>query len=117
MTPASRPSPHSAWAPATGPAPSRQHDIGGLVLNAPPELAGRKIQISRPESGGVVRRSHSMVRERITAGGIRYAALYLDVPAGTYTIWRDECNPAGTVTIHSGEVTHYEWTAAHRRAA
>jgi hypothetical protein len=54
-------------------------------------------------------RTHSMVRERGTAAGNSYAAVYPGVPAGTYTVWRDHDTPAGTVTIDGGRVTRYRW--------
>ena len=54
-------------------------------------------------------RTHSMVRERGTAAGTSYAAVYPGVPAGTYTVWRDHDTPAGTVTIDGGRVTRYRW--------
>lgn len=87
-------------------------DIGILILNGPRELLGREIEISRAEGGAAAPRTHSMVRERITGAGTTYAALYVDVRAGTYTVWRDESTPAGTVTVRGGEISHFDWESA-----
>ena len=50
-----------------------------------------------------------MVRERGTAAGKSYAAVYPGVEVGTYTVWRDPDTPVGTVTIDGGRVTRYRW--------
>jgi hypothetical protein len=82
--------------------------VGALVVEAPPELNGREIEISASGdvwSGG--RRPHSLVRERRTAAGTSYAAVYPGLPAAEYTVWLDEHTPAGTVTVHSGEPARF----------
>ena len=82
--------------------------VGALVVEAPPELSGFEIEISA--SGGVWsggRRTHSLVRERRTAAGTSYAAVYPGLPAAEYTVWLDERTPAGTVTVHSGEPARF----------
>lgn len=81
-------------------------DVGVLVLHTPAELHGREIEIS-PVTGG--RRTHSMVRERVTPAGTSYAAVYPGVPAGQYTVWRDSATPAGTVTITGGHAATFHW--------
>jgi hypothetical protein len=86
--------------------------IGALVLDAPPELNGREIEISPAAQGTRAHRTHSLVRER-RAGSVRgYAAVYPGLAAGDYTIWRDAVTPAGTVTIDGGQVTRYRWNAS-----
>ena len=50
-----------------------------------------------------------MVRERGTAAGKSYAAVYPGLAVGAYTVWRDHDTPAGTVTIDGGRVTRYRW--------
>ena len=50
-----------------------------------------------------------MVRERGTAAGKSYAAVYPGLAGGTYTVWRDPDTPVGTVTIDGGRVTRYRW--------
>jgi len=92
--------------------------VGVLVLEATVQLNGREIEIS-PVGGihdhehehghGHAHRTHSMVRERGTAAGKSYAAVYPGLAVGTYTVWRDHDTPAGTVTIDGGRVTRYRW--------
>ena len=84
-------------------------DIGVLVLHAPARLHGTEIEIS-PDSGGPRgRRTHSLVRERVTASGTSYAAVYPDLPAGRYIIWRDDGVPMGTAAIAGGQVASFHW--------
>ena len=95
--------------------------VGVLVLEATAELNGREIEIS-PVDGtdhhhhdhahdhdAHAHRTHSMVRERGTATGKSYAAVYPGLAIGTYTVWRDRDTPVGTVTIDGGRVTRYRW--------
>ena len=98
--------------------------VGVLVLEATVELNGREIEISPVDDAhdhdhahdhahgdghARARRTHSMVRERGTAAGKSYAAVYPGLAVGTYTVWRDRDTPAGTVTIDGGRVTRYRW--------
>jgi hypothetical protein len=80
--------------------------IGALILEVPPALAGHEIEIS-PSAGGP--RTHSMVRERVTAAGISYAAVYPAVPAGEYTVWREDGVAVDQVAVHGGEVSRFRW--------
>jgi ABC-type Zn2+ transport system substrate-binding protein/surface adhesin len=88
--------------------------VGVLVLEATAELNGREIEISpvaaddhddhdhaHDDGHAHAHRTHSMVRERGTAAGKSYAAVY--------TVWRDHDTPVGTVTIDGGRVTRYRW--------
>ena len=81
-------------------------DIGALILYTPADLDGAEIEISL---GPGTRRTHSRVRPRHTPAGTRYAAVYPGLPAGCYTIWRDERRPAGTVTVTGGQVASCRW--------
>ena len=92
--------------------------VGVLVLEATGELNGREIEISPVDAAhghdhahgdAHAHRTHSMVRERGTAAGTSYAAVYPGLAVGTYTVWRDRDTPAGTVTIDGGRVTRYRW--------
>ena len=82
--------------------------IGALILYTPADLDGAEIEISRDDDPGA-RRTHSQVRQRHMATVTRYAAVYPGLPAGPYTIWRDEHSPAAAVTIIGGRVTSCHW--------
>jgi hypothetical protein len=80
--------------------------IGALALYCPADLNGTEIEISQPGAP----RTHSLVRERrIGAAAPVYAAVYPGLPAGDYTIWREDDTPAGSFQIKGGEVTTFEW--------
>jgi hypothetical protein len=89
--------------------------VGALVLFTPAELDGREIEIS-PEVAVTSRRTHSMVRPRHMGTVTKYAAVYPDLAAGTYTIWAgrhgaSQHGPAGRVVITGGRVTNWSWPA------
>jgi hypothetical protein len=83
---------------------------GAIVLHTPPELDGEEIEVSQdgPIPGD---RTHSLVRRRMTAGGVQYAAVYPGIAAGDYTIWRDAKTPAMRVRVAEGTVTTAWWPA------
>jgi hypothetical protein len=80
--------------------------VGALVLDAPPGLNGREIEIS-PSGGG--RRTHSLVRERNTGQRTTYAAVYPGLAVGEYTVWLDDGTPAGKVTVRGGQAARFRW--------
>ncbi len=85
--------------------------VGALILYTPAELDGEEIEISgdgEPGDPGS-RRTHSRVRPRHMPGETRYAAVYPSLPAGRYTVWRDERSPAATVTVAGGQVSSCHW--------
>ena len=60
------------------------NDVGALVLETPAALLGREIEISPVGGAMAARRTHSLVRERRTATGTSYAAVYPGLrPAAT----------------------------------
>ena len=81
-------------------------DIGALIIEAGRAQLGSEIEIS-PAAGGT--RTHSMVRERLTRPDPRYDAVYPDLAAGEYTIWRDARTPTATVAVVGGQITHFAW--------
>jgi hypothetical protein len=85
--------------------------VGALVLYTPAGLDGEEIEISRDDEPGDPgsRRTHSRVRPRHMPGETRYAAVYPGLPAGRYTVWRDEHSPAATVTVAAGQVSSCHW--------
>lgn len=84
-------------------------DTGALVLHVPARLHRTEIEISPESDGPHGHRTHSLVRERVTASGISYAAVYPDVPAGRHTIWGDDGVPVGTAVISGGRVASFHW--------
>jgi hypothetical protein len=82
--------------------------IGALVLETPAALSGREIEISLVGTAAT-HRTHSLVRERKTAAGTSYAAVYPGLTAGRYLIWRHADIPVGEVTIDGGMVTRFRW--------
>ena len=89
--------------------------IGALVLFTPAELDGREIEISRSDAAAAAapgaRRTHSQVRPRHMVSVTKYAAVYPDLAAGSYTIWADSARPAGQVVIAGGRITNWNWPA------
>jgi hypothetical protein len=87
--------------------------IGALILYTPPGLDGEEIEISRDDEPGVpapkAARTHSRVRPRPMPGATKYAAVYPGLPAGRYTIWRDEQTPATAATVTGGQVSSCYW--------
>lgn len=78
---------------------------GALVLHTPPELDGREIEISL--SGNTpAGRTHALVRPRVTSGQAQYAAIYPQLPAGTYTMERHH---------HSSRHRHHPRRPGHHR--
>jgi hypothetical protein len=82
--------------------------VGVLVLHTTQELDGREIEIS-PLGKTSEHRTHSQVRPRKTCSRTQYAAVYPQLPAGDYTVWKDDLTPLETVTIHGGQVTTTWW--------
>ncbi len=85
--------------------------VGALILYTPAEMDGEEIEISRGDEPGATgaRRMHSRVRPRHMPGETRYAAVYPGLPAGRYTVWRDEHHPAAEVTVTGGQVSSCRW--------
>ncbi len=82
--------------------------VGALVLYTPADLDGTEIEISRDDDSDAGR-THSRVRQRHMATVTKYAAVYPGLPAGRYTIWRDEHTSAAAATITGGQVTNCRW--------
>lgn len=82
-------------------------DTGGLVIYTGPELRGREIEIS--PCGEDALRVHTDVAERRVNGRTLYAAVYLPMPAGEYTIWGPDPDAPTVVTITAETVTEVDW--------
>ena len=83
-------------------------EIGALILETDATRLGEEIEISPVAQNGEPEspRTHSMVRER-HAHQITYEAVYPDLRAGQYTIWRDQHTPSATVTVTGGQITRF----------
>lgn len=81
-------------------------DIGALIIYTREELRGREIEVS--PKGNHARRIHTAVLERRANGRPLFAALFLALPAGDYTIWGNAKN-ADEVTIVGGAVAEVDW--------
>jgi hypothetical protein len=83
-------------------------DTGALVLHTPASMDGWEIDISRTGIPAAAR-THSQVRERRTGTSVQYAAVYPDLAAGDYTLWREDGTAAVDVTITGGSITSCHW--------
>lgn len=83
-------------------------DTGALIVYTGPGCHLREIEISPvPDDGSP--RVHAAVRERLLPDGKLYCAVYDGLPAGRYTVWRDDRMPAGSVTITAATVTEFQF--------
>ena len=107
----SHPHPHSE--PSSYP-PSREGavvvdiggDVGALIIDTPPALAGAEIEISH-ESGD--RRTHVAVRERHGQGAVHHAAVFPALVAGAYTVWDPQGGARRTAVVSGASVTRITW--------
>ncbi len=81
--------------------------VGALIIYTGPELRGQEIEVS--PRGNDLRRTHTAVLERKIGNSHGYAALFLALAAGDYTIWGNDTGPVDTVTIPSGQVAEVDW--------
>jgi len=83
-------------------------DTGALILYTPRALDGLEIEVSPP---GLVAgpRTHAQVRQRLLAASMQYAAVYPELSAGEYIVWRDAATPALKVEVAGGRVTTASW--------
>lgn len=113
-------------------------DIGALILHTGPDLLLAEIEISRVDGAPPLddghahdhshghahdhshenghgyghahpTRTHVAVRERRSASGTRYAAIYPGLRSGDYTVWGTDGVAAATVTIVGGQVAELDW--------
>lgn len=82
-------------------------DTAALIIHTAPEHDGLEIHVSpldRPEQ-----RTHAAVRPRHVADRTIHCVLIHPLPAGTYTVWKNDGIAHGTVTLTGGGVTEYHW--------
>ncbi|HMG32000.1 MAG TPA: hypothetical protein VK585_17980 [Jiangellaceae bacterium] len=84
-------------------------DTGALIVYALPDLVGQEIEITRAEmsSGHPV---HNVVRPRRVGPRVVFAAVFPDVPAGTYSPYRKGVTDGPAFTVAGGHVTEIDWS-------
>lgn len=107
LAPTATPRSHTAGAGQGPVAVEVGAGTGALVLWTTPQLDGVELDIS-PDVDGAARH-HVAVLPRQLPGGVRHAAVYPALPAGTYRIW----DPSGVrwqpVDVPEGVVTEVTW--------
>jgi hypothetical protein len=84
-------------------------DTGALVLYTDKALRGKEIELS--PKGDATRRVHTDVAERRVNGRSVFAAVFLPLPAGEYTVWHPDPKPPTAVTIIAGKVAEVHWSS------
>ena len=82
-------------------------DIGALVIYTGAVQRREEIEVSLKGLDG--KRVHTAVLERRFNGNTFFAALFMSLSAGDYTIWKDDTHPGGAVTIVGGRVAEVDW--------
>src|SRR5262245_19915998 len=82
-------------------------DVGGLIIYTTETARGRELEVS-PKSDDS-RRVHTDVAERRFNGRTVFAAVYLPLVAGDYTIWGPDPTCPTEVTIVGGTVIEVDW--------
>lgn len=83
-------------------------DIGALIVHAHPALHGREIEVSPADNAA--KRIHTEVLERSANGATLYAAVFAELVAGDYSLWRDVFTDE-PVSIVGGAVSEVNWRA------
>jgi hypothetical protein len=86
--------------------------VGALVLHTGADLHGVEIEISPAGRDG--ERSHKQVHERPAGGRPLYAAVFENLPAGEYTLWRDDLPLRRGVAVAGAVVTDISIKEAHQ---
>jgi hypothetical protein len=81
-------------------------DIGALIIYTDENWRGKEIEIS---PNGSHHRQHNQVHERSFNGRSVFAAVYPELPAGEYNVWRDDSTAEGPMRITGGEVASMDW--------
>jgi hypothetical protein len=84
-------------------------ELGALIVYTDPALLHTEIEISPAGADGD--RSHKDVLERVVAGRSLYAAVFDNVPRGTYTLWHDGAAITREAAVAGGEIAELDWRA------
>ena len=82
-------------------------DLGAIVVYTDASFLHTEIEISA--EGSDDQRSHKDVLERVVAGRSLYAAVFDNLPAGTYTLWHDDFARTRGATVTGGAVAELDW--------
>jgi hypothetical protein len=81
--------------------------VGALVVNAPPELLGREVEVAPSRPGA--RRVHAVVHERLAGSSTIYAAVFDSLAEGDYDLWEGPRASAERVAVVGGRVSEVDW--------
>jgi hypothetical protein len=84
-------------------------NIGALIITTTESMLLAEIEVSHNEADPLAHRPHVAVRERRGPDGSQYAAIYPGLPAGDYTVWGLDGQPADTISIVGGEIAQLDW--------
>src|SRR6266568_4122721 len=85
-------------------------DIGALVVTAPAALAGHEIEIRPIDRPPSTHLRHVAVLARPTPNGIQHSAVFAELTAGNYELYRRPDGPVAlSVTVTGGEVCRAHW--------
>jgi hypothetical protein len=79
--------------------------VGALIVYTTGDLDGREVEVSQV---GATARIHTVVHPRDVDGRTIFAGVFPSLPAGDYTIWRDDSTRNRSVTIVSGLVAEVD---------
>jgi hypothetical protein len=85
-------------------------DTGALIVYAPPDLVGREIEIARADTSSG-HPAHNVVRPRRVGPWVVHAAVFPDLPAGTYYRYRNGVGHEPSFAVAGGRVTEIDWAA------
>ncbi|MGH8825551.1 MAG: hypothetical protein ACRDVN_13915, partial [Jiangellaceae bacterium] len=83
-------------------------DTGALIVYAPPDLVGQEIEITGAGTSSA-HPVHNVVRSRRAGPRVVHAAVFPDLPAGTYRPYRNGVAVEPSFTVAGGRVTEIDW--------
>jgi hypothetical protein len=85
-------------------------DVGALVVTVPAALDGHEIEIRPIDRPAPEHLAHVAVIARRTPNGIQHSAVFAELTAGSYELYRRPDGPVAlSVTVIGGEVGHARW--------
>ena len=81
-------------------------DVGALIVYTREDLLGHEVEVSR--ASNAARRTHTDVLPRQVNGRTVYAAVFAELSAGDYILWKNN-QPDDAVTITGGAIAEVNW--------